>query len=127
MVAVVVHHHHAVPLALDFEAPAHAAEPGQGPGDGGQRDAGLQGHADGPQGVLHVVAPRMGQLQFAERGPVQEDLEHALGAAGDDPAVQPGLVGKAVGQGGPVHPGQDAGHARIVQADHGRAVERQAV
>src|SRR5690606_32165403 len=132
VVAIVVDQHHAAAvhrqLAVHLEAPAHALETFQAGDDGVVLDAFVTGDGDGGQGVEHVVhaghvdGDRHRRLALAQHG---EMRTHAFLA--DVHGAQVGVLGEAVGDGRPADLRQDLAHHRVVDAQHGQAVERQVV
>ena len=92
-------------------------------------DALVGGGGDGRQGVLHIVAARRRQADGQGGAPLRAGSPKAPATAFnlDLRDREVGVLGEAVGQHGPRYPGQQAAQHRIVQAQHGGAVERQPV
>ena len=132
MVAVVVDHGDAARFAGFGEAPLHAAEPGEGAADRRLVHAHLDPDSDGRQRVLHVVLAEHRQPErphapgMATPAPGRDHLERRAQLVRQHPVRPHVRLGReAVGDHPAVRQARDhLLHARVVDAQHGEAVER---
>src|SRR5262249_11542562 len=132
VVAVVVDHGDAIGLAGAGEAALHTGEGGERTAHHVVVDAHLVGDGDGGQRVLHVVPAQHRQLEAGEGAAsvvlaIGDDdvIGRGVGADVDVHGAHVGLRAHAVGDDAAVGEARNHRlHDRVIDAEHGEAVER---